>query len=90
MWVTGRRPKRRSTAYGYAHQLERRRADPQAEPCPFCGTMILPGQLWDLDHPTPVALGGRGGSGRPAHRRCNRQAGARLGQALARARRSVR
>jgi hypothetical protein len=40
------------------------------------------GQLLDLDHVTPRALGGTGGPSLLAHRHCNRAAGARLGNAM--------
>jgi hypothetical protein len=40
--------------------------------CPRCGTLIQPGELWDLDHDDNRTTY-RG----PAHRSCNRAAGAR-------------
>ena len=49
--------------------------------CARCGRPILPGQPVDLDH-TDDGVGYRGW----AHRRCNRQAGGRLGRARQRAR----
>jgi hypothetical protein len=45
--------------------------------CARCGLPILPGDEWDLDHgPDRSSYLG------PAHRRCNRVAGARNGAAV--------
>jgi hypothetical protein len=53
--------------------------------CVRCGRPILPGQPWDLDHSDDRAtyLG-------PAHRRCNRSAGGRKGNARRRQRQAAR
>jgi hypothetical protein len=57
--------------------------------CPRCGGPILWGQAWDLDHvDEPWADGGRGRR-LPAHRWCNRSAGAKLGNQRRRARKEV-
>lgn len=50
--------------------------------CEFCGELMLRGQNLDLDHVTPRVLGGVDGPTRMAHSRCNRRAGARLGNAI--------
>lgn len=74
---------------GHRHQALRRALLPHAygTPCPRCGRLMLHGQELDLDHvELPRALGGRPGTGRMAHRHCNRSAGARLGNALRAAR----
>lgn len=73
---------------GYPHQRLRSRLLPQAygTPCPKCGKLMLQGQDLDLDHDLPRALGGRAGQGRMAHRHCNRSHGAKLGQAMRKAR----
>lgn len=48
--------------------------------CGLCGTPILLGQAWDVDHTVPLAAGGQIGrdNQRLAHRTCNRAAGQRL------------
>src|SRR3954466_3669485 len=51
-------------------------------PCARCGEVINPGDLWDLDHLKPLALGGTDDTARPAHVRCNRRHGSQLGAAL--------
>jgi hypothetical protein len=69
--------------YGRQHQLERERLRPTVEAglsvCCRCGERIEPRTAWDLDH-TDDRLSYRG----PAHRSCNRQAGARKGNAMRR------
>jgi 5-methylcytosine-specific restriction endonuclease McrA len=47
------------------------------EACPYCHAPVLAGQLWELDHATPVKFGGtdQPGNLRLAHRSCNRRAG---------------
>jgi hypothetical protein len=66
--------------YGSAHRRMREAAkvsvDAGQAACSRCGGMIVPGTPWDLDH-TPDRLGWLG----PAHRRCNRAAGARVANA---------
>jgi 5-methylcytosine-specific restriction endonuclease McrA len=68
---------------GYEHQALRARLLPLAfgKPCPLCGKPMLKGQALDLDHEVPRVVGGKGPR-RMAHRRCNRSAGARLGNKL--------
>jgi 5-methylcytosine-specific restriction endonuclease McrA len=70
---------------GYAHQRERKRLLPLAygKPCPLCGYVMLKEHKLDLDHSVPRVFGGKGPL-RMCHRRCNRSAGARLGNALRR------
>ena len=80
-WVTGRKPRRSTTArgYGYAHQQSRRRWAEEIKAgqvrCGICGTPLLPGQRWELDHVLPISLGGRDGPTHPAHYLCNRRKG---------------
>ena len=50
--------------------------------CHLCGRLIFPGESWDLDHREPRAYGGDDWDEeniRPAHARCNRRAGQRIG-----------
>jgi hypothetical protein len=70
-------------AYSGPHQAIRRALLPDAygRPCPRCGRPMLPGQPLDLDH-TDDRAGYLGMS----HSTCNRQAGARKGNARRRAR----
>lgn len=56
--------------------------DPHGEACPYCGRPVWPGQRLDADHAVPRVLGDAPGPLRWAHARCNRSAGARLGNAL--------
>ena|ERR1700754_1486669 len=69
--------------YGNTHQARRKALLPSAygTACPYCGDPMLPGQALDLDHTTPLVLGGVQGD-RIAHASCNRSAGARLGNLL--------
>jgi hypothetical protein len=71
-------------AYGGPHQAIRRALLPYAygQPCPRCGRPMLPSQPLDLDHRDD-----RAGYLGMSHSRCNRQAGARLGNARRRAER---
>jgi hypothetical protein len=74
--------------YGRAHQLERERwrstvAAGRATCC-RCGEPITPGAAWDLDHTDD-----RTSYSGPAHRSCNRSAGARKGNAKRRQRQQV-
>lgn len=79
------RPGRTTTqrGYGAAHQAERKRWSAAVEQglvrCCRCSRLILPGMAWDLDH-TDDRTGYHG----PAHRSCNRSAGARKGNRLRR------
>jgi hypothetical protein len=71
-------------AYAGPHQAIRRALLPDAygRPCPRCGFPMLPGQALDLGHTDD-----RAAYSGIEHARCNRQAGARLGNARRRARR---
>ncbi len=75
--------------YGSTHRRMRDAAkasvDAGQAACSRCGRMIAPGTPWDLDH-TPDRLGWLG----PAHRSCNRRAGAKVANANRRARRRPR
>jgi hypothetical protein len=68
-----------TVARGYGQEHRRRRealrrlVEMGAAVCSRCGLGITPGTPWDLDH-TPDRTGYLG----PAHRRCNRAAGARV------------
>lgn len=51
--------------------------------CARCHTPILPTDEWDAGHVDDLALGGHpAGPVAPEHRRCNRAAGARLGNTI--------
>lgn len=82
-------PKTTERGLGAGHQKQRRLLLPLAygKACPLCGKPMLEGQPLDLDHVVPRVMGGSGGPTRIAHRRCNRRAGARLGNRLQTARR---
>ena len=71
-------------AYAGAHKSIRRALAPAAygRPCPRCGLPMLPGQPLDLGH-TDDRAGYQG----MEHARCNRSAGAKLGNERRRARR---
>lgn len=56
--------------------------EPAGEPCPYCRRPMWRGQRLDADHPVPRVLGDAPVPLRWAHARCNRSAGARLGNAL--------
>ena len=76
-WQAGDMPK---PAYGYQHRRIRARLLPKAwgQPCAMCGYVM---HKWDttlqLDHSTPVALGGAVGD-RIVHGGCNSRAGVAL------------
>lgn len=80
--------------YGRAHQAERQALLPHAygQPCPGpCGRTMHAGMRLDLDHVPPLALhhhtpGSGCCHGRIVCARCNRAAGARLGNRLRRQR----
>jgi hypothetical protein len=76
---------------GAGHQKQRRLLLPLAygRACPLCGNLMLEGQPLDLDHVLPRVMGGAGGPVRMVHRRCNRRAGARLGNRLQKRRRQA-
>jgi hypothetical protein len=74
--------------YGSEHQKLRKLLEPvvlsgQAR-CTRCRRLIAPGTKWDLDHTED-----RGGYLGPAHRRCNRGAGAAKGNRMRRTQRSA-
>jgi hypothetical protein len=71
-------------AYGGGHQAVRRAllSEAYGRPCPRCGLPILPGQPVDLGHTDD-----RAGYLGLEHARCNRSAGARLGNQRRRERR---
>jgi hypothetical protein len=68
-----------SRRYGVPHKKRRQRVAREVAAgtavCVRCGTLIVPGSEWHLDH----ADGGHGWLG-PAHARCNRSVGGRLGR----------
>lgn len=73
---------------GWAHHKRRKAALAalvDGTPCPFCQEPMLKTQALDLDHSLPRALGGTVGD-RLAHASCNRAAGARMTNAIRRAR----
>jgi hypothetical protein len=94
-------PKKGSTAHGYgpAHRKERARQLVYSinTMCPCCwgqpskhhcdGLMLDPARM-DLDHSTPIALGGTGVGDRLICLPCNRSAGGSLGNRLRDARAS--
>lgn len=43
--------------------------------CHMCGLLIMPGQEWEVSHPTPLELGGADDETNtaPAHKRCHRK-----------------
>ena len=58
----------------------------EGSPCPFCGRSMWRSMKLDLDHSTPLVLGGQGPR-RLAHSSCNRRAGALMAAQLRGARR---
>ena len=69
----------KASAHNYRWKQRRKRwADRLPFPCSLCGQPVQPWDPWDLDHTTPTALGGTDDTARPAHRSCNRSAGAIL------------
>jgi len=75
---------RNTRTYSAKQRRERARLLPAAyyTDCPLCGLIMLPDQALDLDHTTPVILGGGEAGDRITHARCNRSAGATLGNQL--------
>lgn len=75
--------------YGFDHQRARQLWGAVVQAggvdCSRCGRPIVPGEPWDLDHSED-----RSRYNGPAHRRCNRRAGALKKAALARRRRRGR
>src|SRR3954462_63083 len=65
-------------------ELRERWAARLPQPCPRCDRDVMPWEPWDLDHVgAPLALGGEHNPDiRPAHRSCNRRAGAELRQQI--------
>lgn len=83
--MPGREPSTTARGLGYRHQAERRRllaALVDGVPCPLCGQPMDRAQDLDADHELPRVLGGVSGPLRLAHSRCNRSAGAALGNRL--------
>ena len=70
--------------YSAAHRKERARLLPYAygTDCPMCGLTMYEDQALDLDHATPVVLGGGQVGDRITHAACNRSAGATLGNRM--------
>lgn len=73
----------------WAHQKRRKRwadrlRNEGPRPCARCGALVYHGDEWDLGHPegADLVLGGDGYGSAPEHRRCNRSAGATLGNLL--------
>jgi len=66
---------------GRPHRRAKALLGPPVGPCPYCGEPMLPGEKLDADHEVPRVFGGRGLL-RWAHARCNRIAGAELGNRL--------
>lgn len=54
----------------------------EGQPCPRCGQPMLEGQRIDAGHSVDRVLGGAGSALRWEHARCNRSAGASLGNRL--------
>lgn len=71
-------------AYGWPHRRRRAALLPRAygTDCPMCGRTMAAGQALDLDHSTPLVLGGQGVGDRIVHASCNRAAGAAVGNRL--------
>ncbi len=68
--------------YGYAHKKARREALASLDDGQLCWRCRRPMRAWqslDLDHVRPVLLGGSDGPVALSHAKCNRAAGARLG-----------
>jgi HNH endonuclease len=79
--------------YGWAHQRARALALSilaDGTPCRYCHRPMHKWQRLDLDHIVPVAMGGSGGPTVLVHSRCNRVAGAVMGNRLHGARRRPR
>jgi hypothetical protein len=69
---------------GWSHVRDRRgkmAALRDGEPCPYCGRGMFRGQALELDHYPGRVFGGPQVT-RLAHARCNRAAGARMGNRL--------
>jgi hypothetical protein len=81
------RPGKGTTAagLGWSHQQARKAAVAalvDGEECPLCGWPMYRDQRLDLDHEVPRVHGGGDGPTRLAHSRCNRSAGASMGNRL--------
>lgn len=50
-------------------------------PCHHCHQPVTWDQAWDVDHDPPLSVAPEQARAYPAHARCNRSAGARLGNA---------
>lgn len=80
-------------AAGVRAGFARRMADGETFCCPFCGRRVDPARPWDVDHATPMVLGGQVWAAdqfRPSHASCNRRAGAKVGNRLRAQRRRAR
>ena len=75
---------RASRPYSSAHRKARKALLPYAYGtlCPLCGQVMQEWQQLDLDHATPLVLGGGEVGDRITHARCNRSVGATLGNQL--------
>ena len=73
-----------TSPYGYDHRQRRVKLLKRAygSACPMCGLTMGRDQPLDLDHSTPVAVGGSGAGDRIVHASCNRSAGAHLRERL--------
>jgi hypothetical protein len=73
-----------STPYDASHRRRREQLLPRAygTPCPRCGRKMLRGEDLDLGHSEDVALNPAAKGDRIEHAKCNREAGAILGNAL--------
>ena len=77
---------RASREYSSEHRKARKALLPYAygNPCPKCGLLMLYGQALDCDDIVPLVLGGTHdiSNKQMTHSRCNRSAGATLGNQL--------
>jgi hypothetical protein len=64
----------------YARECEKARAEGLGDYpiCNLCGTPVLPGRLWDESHDPAKPRAWGGTETAVAHRKCNRQHGARV------------
>lgn len=75
---------RASRPYSAAHRKARKALLPYAigTLCPLCGQVMEDWQALDLDHATPLVLGGGEVGDRITHATCNRSLGATLGNRM--------
>jgi hypothetical protein len=73
-----------SRQYSNAHHKARKALLPYAygTPCPLCGQVMQEWEDLDLDHSVPRVLGGGEVGDRITHAKCNRSAGATLGNRM--------